>query len=338
MESFDLVGTVTGIVLTYLLLSLICTALHELLELIFKMRARKLWDGVVAMLKGDAVAFYNHILIQGLRQQTAGVTDTVSTTTSRPAPKTLPSYIPSHTFAQVVMDLALGGQPLATGTRADSLGNTLTVPGSSFDFATRVASLPEGSQLKAILLPLATTAGQDLADVQRTVEGWYDAAMDRVAGAYKRYTLQVVFALGLIVAAVTNADSIALVNSISTSNGLRTALVHLADQVSVHPDAFNGGAKTLTTDLSTCPAPFTAVTCSEPARSLALLKSQGLPLGWETFPSSLGAWLWKVLGLIATGVALSMGAPFWFDVLNKIMVLRSTVKPAEKSPEEQSKS
>jgi hypothetical protein len=31
-----------------------------------------------------------------------------------------------------------------------------------------------------------------------------------------------------------------------------------------------------------------------------------------------------------------MGAPFWFDLLNKVMVIRSTVKPHEKSPEEAS--
>jgi hypothetical protein len=29
-----------------------------------------------------------------------------------------------------------------------------------------------------------------------------------------------------------------------------------------------------------------------------------------------------------------LGAPFWFDLLNKFMVIRSTVKPHEKSPEE----
>ena len=334
MESFDLVGTVTGIVLTYLLLSLICTALHELLELIFKMRARKLWDGVVAMLKDDTVAFYNHVLIQGLRRQTAGTAITDITRT--PPATALPSYIPSHTFAQVVMDLALGRTPPTGGTGTNDQG--MSLPPGSGDFIGKIESLPDDSRLKAVLLSLVTTAGQDLADVQRNVEGWYDAAMDRVAGSYKRYALQVVFALGLIVAAVTNADSVALVNSISTSNGLSTALVHLADQVSAHPEAFNGGAKTLTTDLSTCPAPFTAAACSEPVRSLALLKAQGLPLGWETLPSSPGAWFFKVIGLIATGVALSMGAPFWFDVLNRIMVLRSTVKPAEKSPEERSKS
>jgi len=28
---------------------------------------------------------------------------------------------------------------------------------------------------------------------------------------------------------------------------------------------------------------------------------------------------------------VSLGAPFWFDMLNKIIVVRSTVKPQEKS-------
>jgi hypothetical protein len=35
-------------------------------------------------------------------------------------------------------------------------------------------------------------------------------------------------------------------------------------------------------------------------------------------------------------MAISLGAPFWFDLLNKFMVIRSTVKPHEKSPEESS--
>jgi len=62
----------------------------------------------------------------------------------------------------------------------------------------------------------------------------------------------------------------------------------------------------------------------------------GIPLGWadgtkqETLPNILLGWL-------LTALAVSLGAPFWFDILNKIMVVRSTVKPREKSHEEQSK-
>ena len=43
------------------------------------------------------------------------------------------------------------------------------------------------------------------------------------------------------------------------------------------------------------------------------------------------------MGILLTGFAISQGAPFWFDLLNKFMVVRSTVKPTEKSQEQPSK-
>jgi hypothetical protein len=49
------------------------------------------------------------------------------------------------------------------------------------------------------------------------------------------------------------------------------------------------------------------------------------------------SWFLKVLGIFITALAVSQGAPFWFDVLNKFIVVRSTVKPHEKSPEQPSK-
>ena len=45
----------------------------------------------------------------------------------------------------------------------------------------------------------------------------------------------------------------------------------------------------------------------------------------------------KIIGIFLTGLAVSQGAPFWFDLLNKIIVVRSTIKPHEKSPEQPSK-
>lgn len=92
----------------------------------------------------------------------------------------------------------------------------------------------------------------------------------------------------------------------------------------------------------------------------SLLRSSGLPIGWNELgraramrfigcPSfeqcswatnagavfaSLYGILLLLVGYVATAAALTLGAPFWFDVLNKIMVIRSTVKPREKSQEE----
>ncbi len=76
------------------------------------------------------------------------------------------------------------------------------------------------------------------------------------------------------------------------------------------------------------------------------LKQLGLPIGWESqgekFPGlSLSLWGKPLqdhgLGWLLTAFAISLGAPFWFDLLNKFIVIRSAVKPHEKSPEEESK-
>jgi hypothetical protein len=74
-----------------------------------------------------------------------------------------------------------------------------------------------------------------------------------------------------------------------------------------------------------------------------------LPPSWsadacttETWPCNPVSWSFHLLflhgiGWLITAAAISLGAPFWFDTLNRFMVVRSTVKPKEKSPEEGSK-
>lgn len=77
------------------------------------------------------------------------------------------------------------------------------------------------------------------------------------------------------------------------------------------------------------------------ADQVSSVNNLGLPLGWgNTARVPLNAWLvpfYYLLGWLITAIAVSLGAPFWFDLLNKFMVVRSTVKPQEKSQEEGSK-
>lgn len=76
-----------------------------------------------------------------------------------------------------------------------------------------------------------------------------------------------------------------------------------------------------------------------------LAESLGLPIGWNRgdYDSSLGKgacapafWL-KLFGLALTALALSFGATFWFDLLNQLVSLRATLKPADKPKADDSK-
>lgn len=60
-----------------------------------------------------------------------------------------------------------------------------------------------------------------------------------------------------------------------------------------------------------------------------------LPLGWSkgVSPHSFTEWSAKIVGLIFTAFAVSLGAPFWFDLLNKVSRLRGSGNVPKKSTE-----
>jgi hypothetical protein len=148
--------------------------------------------------------------------------------------------------------------------------------------------------------------------------------MDRVSGWFKRRTHGVVLVLGLVIAAGINADTILITNSLATDKSLRASLVSAASEHAKQPDA--AASRNFQDDIQK-------------------IREAGLPLGWTSsktdshrVPQTWQGWLVKILGLILTAFAISLGGPFWFDLLNQFMVVRSTVKPREKSPAEPSKS
>jgi hypothetical protein len=61
----------------------------------------------------------------------------------------------------------------------------------------------------------------------------------------------------------------------------------------------------------------------------------GLPLGWklklgtgqQDIPNETRLILSKLVGLLLTAAALSLGAPFWFDLLSKFVRVRGTGPP-----------
>lgn len=271
MGSFPLVDIVIAMVFVYLLLSLICSALKEMIEAKWKQRSAMLKDGVRTILGSEwAGKLYEHGLVKALYRTGEA-----------------PSYIPAKTFSTAMLDLIQ-----------------------------REAVVP--AALQQALDAIALQAGDDPAKLKAGLEDWYNAGMDRVSGWYKRHTQWVLVVIGCVVTIALNVDSVRVADAFSKSPMLAAAVVN------------QGSAE-------------------DPKKQLSSL---GLPIGWDgageerTPPwiSSDGAlphaghllyFHWA--GWLVTIVAISFGAPFWFDVLNKFMVVRSTVKPDEKSPNESSK-
>ena len=335
MFGSDVLDVSIGIVLLFLFVSLICSALREAAEAALKSRASDLERGIREMLQdhdgtGLAKALYDHPLIYALY---AGAYEPgkLAAATFLPgaagrlvmpiqARGNLPTYIPSETFAAALIDLI----------RSAAQPDGPLSPESWQDSAAKIGTPDFQRAVTAIL----AEAGADAVRLHRSVAAWYDAAMDRVSGWYKRRTQFILLGIGLATAAVFNIDALNVARHLSTDKSYRQAVVAVAAGIRQDPAAGQpAGGTTLAQSIQSIDAARTE------------LASAGFLMGWpaalvascDTKVPCFWAWPQMVLGWIVTALGVSLGAPFWFDLLNKFMVIRSTVKPAEKSGREKSK-
>lgn len=314
-----------GIMFIYILMSIICSAIREGIEAWLKTRAAYLEYGIRELLhdtkaEGIAKSFYNHPLIYSL------FADEYKPSASDKRPSVLanganlPSYIPSKNFALALMDIAVRGPD------TDALSSDASAPVVSLA-AVRMNILNlKNEAVQRALLTAVDAAQGDLNKAQANIEAWYDSAMDRVSGWYKRSTQWILFCIGFLVAAGLNVNTITIADFLYRDDAARAAMIARAD--------------TAATDIAFLSRNYDQVKKD--------LDSMTLPIGWTAGwgaprrgnePYSEGYWndwIAPFLGWLLTAFAAMMGAPFWFDVLNKVMVIRSTVKPHEKSPEEAS--
>jgi hypothetical protein len=313
-----------GAVFLFLLLSIFATTVNELIFSFLNMRGRELLRGIATLLSdaqktGLVTKIYNHGQIFGLFE---GDFDPNK-------PSKLPSYIPSRNFALALLDAVAHPfseisieQPGAAGAPIAMAQEAIVLTQAFKDAAEKWANDGATEKVGKPLVSMITMAGNDAVKLQKSVEDWYNSGMDRVSGWYKYKTQWMLFAIGLVIAVAINADTIHIVKQLSQDSTLRASIVAAAE--SARQPQVNQGLST-------------QERIDAAKRSLDDINNVGVPLGWHHGDWSADHAPNLVLGWLLTAIAISLGAPFWFDILNKIMVVRSTVKPREKSHDEGSK-
>ena len=148
-----------GLVLVYLVLSLVCSSMGEAISLWRQKRGRNLRAGVLKLLDGSdeqTDRFYAHRRIANLMDGDR-----------------LPSYIPDHIFADVLLDLVL----CQADERPPPLPELVR---------TKIASFPE-RDLSRTLLDFLDRRRGDLDLVRQDIQQWFNDAMDRASGWYRRW-------------------------------------------------------------------------------------------------------------------------------------------------------
>jgi hypothetical protein len=186
---------------------------------------------------------------------------------------------------------------------------------------------------------------------RKNVETWFDDSMERVSGAFKRDSQAWAFRIGLFLAIVMNVDSVALTTHLWRDPTVRQVLAANASH-------FELPAQAIDVDPERAMRDFTKQ-----------FEGMNLPLGWNLRPG-VGAVAYdqdcqlypgkeqtfgipflfnlcvapfapdgstnlslKILGIFLSGLAARQGAPYWFDILKRLINVRGTgANPAEEKP------
>jgi len=246
-----------------------------------------------------------------------------------------PSYVPSSNFASALL--------YVVGEGSSSLHS---------DLERGIAALPAGS-LRTMLTTAFQNAQGDWEKIRGSIESWYDNAMDRLSGQYKRFVQLISFVLALVFALIFQLDAIAIGERLYADSILRGKLAELAttyvEKNEAAPVAAAGKPKSdkgagtpaaNASDEADASATNAADTQSLQAFNESVDKIRAARENLVSVVSLFGldsdeksetkddrtSWI----GILVTALAGMLGGPFWFGVLQRLVNLRgSGPKPAD---------
>ena len=167
--------------------------------------------------------------------------------------------------------------------------------------------------------------------LQERLTTWYDGYMNRVSGWYKRKMQFAVIWIATITVLALNLDAIEITKAIYRDSSLREHIVATAEQYS--ESEFAVATRNDSIDQDSIKRLYHKIQAN-----IDSIETLGIPMYWNLTEAekeckcnrmeAIGKKLnWqKILGLLLMVLAISMGAPFWFDVFNKFLKVRSTGK------------
>ena len=173
----------------------------------------------------------------------------------------------------------------------------------------QIESLPNGS-MKDVLKMYYKDAESNIDVFKFNMESWFDNVMDRASGWYKRKIRVILILVGFLIATVFNVDTLEIFGRLQDQA--------LANQLSE-----------LAGDLVASEATVEAIGLEALQAEFGKINLNELSIGWSEYTSGVKSFsstniLMSFLGWIITALAISLGAPFWFDLLNKLVKFRGT--------------
>lgn len=313
-----------GLVFVFLLMSIMVSGLNEIIVSVFDHRGKHLKDAIDTALK-DPVnkdwtnILYDHPLIDTLKK----------------SDKKMPSYISATVFSKSLIDIITQEKELNTPV---TILQSKTNPLQNF---TEGVNTLRSSPFKMLLSAFVTDANGDYDKLKANIENWYNEYMNRVSGWYKGRVKKTLLILGLIFAVLMNVDTVQISKTLWENAVLRESVANAAEGFSAanKNNLVNSADTTFDSKIEKIKNGYDKIGMLNLPIGWGLTQTEKKYLAgkfnhkhiiknyWEQITIFFGQIsLSTLIGWIFTGIAVSFGAPMWFDMLNKLINLRHSVK------------
>ena len=324
------IDTAIGLVLVFLLFAMLLGILNEMIAGVLALRAKALENAIAKLIQDPKVVggitgmFGRHAKAAQAAVQSTAQAAPPAAQGAQAAVQGAPQAVPPLDYTRIykhplVFGAADSAKPsyVSGPNFASALVQVLGEIGGGQAYAnveTAIKGLPKGS-LQTVLLTLLSQTGGDLDKLRTAIGTWFDSAMDRLSGQYKRFTQVLSAALGLTLAIGFNVDAVNVAGTLYAEPTLRSTVEAAAEQ-----------------QVKTGPVATTGASVSEAAKTFGSTEKDlaGLqPVGWAgySWPAKptdhIGSGLLQLLGWLITAVAGLLGAPFWFDALQGLVNVRN---------------
>jgi hypothetical protein len=162
----------------------------------------------------------------------------------------------------------------------------------------------------------------------------FDRSMERASGVYKRNARLVSFVLGVLIAVCVNVDTFFMVSQLSQEQALRSSVADLVERLPADRVFLPDGSANLETFSKLSEDIYPELPIGWGDRNLKIQgRTDGRLAPFDAKPQIGPLFLLRrLLGWLVTGLAISMGAGFWYDTLSKVMNIRNVGKKPPETP------
>lgn len=333
MNGAPIIEIIVSLIFVYFMLSIAVNGIVEVLNKWDGKRGKLLRYALNKVLndpkgKNWASLLYNHPLIGALKKTY----------------KSLPSYISSNLFSSVIIDLIINeGKEFKINHDNDANIKYEEKPDVSDaldKFKKGVEKLNQ-SDVRQYLQSFLIDA-DDIIKLKANIGQWYDDYMDRISGWFKWDMKKLSLYVAISITLVFNINSLEIIDTISKDDAIRQRMT-LGANMAVNNLAEATNDTAIKNDIKNIQIQIDTLS--------AFFLEYNLPFGWPSVDEigldkdkdikllsyfSYIANIPRIIGWLITILAITLGAPFWFNVLNNLVNMRNAgIKPERTKEKEQ---